>query len=216
MFLAEVADSQRKARDRLSADLVSLRLTVAPRTPPPFPAAEHEKAARAGSRAPSSSSTCATPGADNPIEGREDRTYSQEQFRLAQELKLPAAALDLAGACRSRSRRRAESLDTGWIGRLNELGGAQREEGQYQIVRCPASELPGARRRAAAEGSASRRPPTRPPCCLDAHERDHLIAFDVCKTLLTSGIRPDLIAQQDAPGQNSTLFAGAPRAKTGA
>ena len=42
---------------------------------------------------------------------------------------------------------------------------------------------------------------------LDTHERDHLIAFDVCKALLTSGVRPDLIAQEDAPGLNSSLFA---------
>jgi hypothetical protein len=50
-------------------------------------------------------------------------------------------------------------------------------------------------------------PADAPAVLLDTHERDHLIAFDVCKALLTSGVRPDLIAQEDAPGQNSSLFA---------
>lgn len=205
VFLAEVADSQRKARDRLSADLVSLGLTVAPRTPPPFPAADHEKAARARLASSKLVVHLCDAWSDNPIEGREDRTYSQEQFRLAQELKLPqllwiSPRVPLAQSAPS------ESLDTGWIGRLNELESAQREEGQYQIVRCPASELPAL---VAARLPKDREPASAdaPAVLLDTHERDHLIAFDVCKTLLTSGIRPDLLAQQDAPGQNSTLFA---------
>ena len=46
-----------------------------------------------------------------------------------------------------------------------------------------------------------------PAVLLDAHEKDHLVAFDVCKALLTSGIRPDLIAQGDDPRQSTTLFA---------
>ena len=72
-------------------------------------------------------------------------------------------------------------------------------------MRCPASELPAL---VAARLPKDPEPASAdaPAVLLDAHERDHLIAFDVCKTLLTSGIRPDLIAQQDA-GQNSTLFA---------
>ena len=73
-------------------------------------------------------------------------------------------------------------------------------------MRCPASELPAL---VAARLPKDPEPASAdaPAVLLDTHERDHLIAFDVCKTLLTSGIRPDLIAQQDAPGQNSTLFA---------
>ena len=42
---------------------------------------------------------------------------------------------------------------------------------------------------------------------LDTHEKDHLVAFDVCKALFTSGVRPDLIAQEDDPRTNTTLFA---------
>jgi TIR domain-containing protein len=205
VFIAEVADSQRKARERLVADLGSLGVAVAPRTPPPFPAADHEKAARARLAGSKLVVHLIDAWGDNSVEGREDRTYSQEQFRLAQELKLPqllwiSPRVPLAQSAPS------ESLDTGWIGRLNELESAKRAEDQYQIVRCPASELPAL---VAARLPKEKEPDAAdaPAVLLDTHERDHLIAFDVCKTLLTSGIRPDLLAQQDGPGQNSSLFA---------
>jgi hypothetical protein len=206
VFLAEVADSQRKTRERLAADLGSLGLTVAPRTPPPFPAAEHEKAARAGLAGCKLVVHLFDAWGDNQIEGREDRTYSQEQFRIAQELKLPqllwiSPRVPLAHAAPS------ESLDTGWIGRLNELESAQRDEGQYQIVRCTPSELPALVAARLPKEPEPAPAADAPAVLLDTHERDHLIAFDVCKTLLTSGVRPDLIAQQDGPGQNSSLFA---------
>jgi hypothetical protein len=206
VFIAEVADSQRKARERLSSDLGSLGIAVAPRTPPPFPAAEHEKTARARLASSKLVVHLIDAWADNSVEGREDRTYSQEQFRLAQELKLPqllwiSPRVPIAQAAPT------ESLDTGWIGRLNELESAKREQDQYQIVRCPASEL-----KALIAARLPKEPEPAPAAdapavLLDTHERDHLIAFDVCKTLLTNGIRPDLLAQQDGPAQNSSLFA---------
>ena len=150
---------------------------------------------------------------DNPIEGREDRTYSQEQFRLAQELKLPqllwiSPRVPLAQSAPS------ESLDTGWIGRLNELDSAQREEGQYQIVRCPPSELPalvaarlpkdlepGVRRRAR---RAARHPRARPPDRLrrvqDALDERHPAG-------------PDRAAGRSRPEQHA--LRGAPREDAG-
>ena len=205
VFLAEVSDSQRKARDRLSADLASLGLFVAPRTPPPFPVTEHEKAARATLAGCKLVVHLIDAWGDNPVEGREKRTYSQEQFRLAQELKVPQL-LWISPRVQLRQSAPSESLDPGWISHLNELESANRDEAQYQIVRCPPSELPSLV--AARLPKAPESPPADAPAVLlDTHERDHLIAFDVCKALLTSGVRPDLIAQEDAPGLNSSLFA---------
>jgi hypothetical protein len=89
---------------------------------------------------------------------------------------------------------------------LNALESAQRDD-QYEIVRCPPSELASliAARLPATPAGAG--PAPAPAVLLDTHERDQLVAYDVCKALVTSGVRPDLIAQQDGPTQNTALFA---------
>lgn len=206
VFLAEVCDSQRKARERLAADLGPRGLTVAARTPPPFSAAEHESAARSALAGAKLVVHLFDAWGDNPVQGRTDRTYGQEQFRLAQEMKKPqliwiSQRVKLGDST-------SESADVDWLSFLNKLDSAKRDEDQYQIVRCPPSEL------ASLVAARVAEPPPPPPpsgeapaVLLDTHERDHLVAFDVCKALLTSGVRPDLIAQQDGPAQNTSLFA---------
>ena len=162
VFLAEVADSQRKARDRLSADLVSLGLTVAPNA-----AALPRRRAREGGAGEACGLQARCPPVDawgdNPIEGREKRTYSQEQFRLAQELKLPqllwiSPRVQLAQSAPS------ESLDPGWIGHLNELESAKREEASTRSCAVRRASFPRSSPRDCRR-TPSRRPPTRPPCC---------------------------------------------------
>jgi hypothetical protein len=208
VFLAEVSDPQRKARERLASDLAAHGLTVAARMPPPFPAAEHESAVRSTLAGCKLAVHLFDAWGDNPIQGRDDTTYGREQLRLAQELKVPqliwiSQRVPLGQAASS------ESADAAWISFLKQLESAKRDEDQYRIVRCPPSEL--ASLIAAQVGEPPPLPPPlpgeAPAVLLDTHERDHLVAFDVCKALLTSGIRPDLIAQQDGPGQNATLFA---------
>jgi len=208
VFLAEVCDTQRKARERLAADLASQGLTVAPRIPPPFPAAEHASAVRSTLAGCKLVVHLFDAWGDNPIQGRDDTTYGQEQLRLAQELKLPqlvwiSQRVPLGPAAAN------ASADVSWLTFLRQLESAKRDERQYQIVRCPPSELASlvaARVREEAPAPPPL-PGETPAVLLDTHERDHLVAFDVCKALLSSGVRPDLIAQQDGPGQNTTLFA---------
>jgi len=207
VFLAEVCDTQRKARERLASDLAPHGLTVAARIPPPFPAAEHASAVRSTLAGCKLVVHLFDAWSDNPIQGRDDTTYGQEQLRLAQELKLPqliwiSQRVPLGPTASS------ESADAGWIAFLKQLESAKRDEDQYRIVRCPPSEL--ASLVAARVGEAPPPPPLpgeAPAVLLDTHERDHLVAFDVCKALLSSGVRPDLIAQQEGPGQNTALFA---------
>ena len=208
VFLAEVCDTQRKARERLASDLASQGLTVAPRIPPPFPAAEHASAVRSTLAGCKLVVHLFDAWGDNPIQGRDDTTYGQEQLRLAQELKLPqliwiSQRVPLGPAAAN------ASADVSWISFLRQLESAKRDGDQYQIVRCPPCELPSliAARVAEEAPAPPPLPGEAPAVLLDTHERDHLVAFDVCKALLSSGVRPDLIAQQDGPGQNTTLFA---------
>ena len=143
---------------------------------------------------------------DDPVQGRTDRTYGQEQFRLAQEMKTPQLIWVSQRVKLGESTN--ESADVDWLSFLNRIDSAKREEDQYQIVRCPPSELASLIAARVAEPPPRPAPSGEAPAVLlDTHERDHLVAFDVCKALLTSGVRPDLIAQQDGPAQNSSLFA---------
>jgi hypothetical protein len=206
VFLAEVCDSLRNVRGRLAADLAARAVSVGPGLPPPFVAAEHENAVRSALESCKLGVHLFDAWGDNPIQGRGDATYGREQLRLVGERKLPQIVW-LSQRVRV-GQAATESMDAAWLRFLNELEGARREEGQYEIVRCPPSELASlvaARIRDLRQSSPA--PGGKPAVLLDTHEKDHLVAFDVCKALLTSGIRPDLLAQEDDPRQNTTLFA---------
>jgi hypothetical protein len=206
VFLAEVCDSLRKVRGRLAADLAARAVTVGPQLPPPYAAAEHESAVRSALDGCRLGVHLFDAWGDNPVQGRSSTTYGREQIRLVGERKTPQL-IWLSQRVRV-GQAATESVDAAWVTFLAELESARRDGGQYEIVRCPPSEL--ASLVAARIGdlrASSPAPSGKPAVLLDTHEKDHLVAFDVCKALLTSGIRPDLLAQEDDPRQNTTLFA---------
>ena len=138
VFLAEVSDSQRKALERLTADLTARGVKIATRLPPPFAAAEHEAAVRSALGGCKLAVHLFDAWSDNPVQDRSATTYGREQLRLGQERKLPqlvwiSQRVPLGQAAPN------TSLDASWIEFLNEL------------------EIRGARRRPSIVSSAVRR-----------------------------------------------------------
>ena len=158
VFLAEVCDAQRKTRERLDNDLAALKVTVASQTPPPFTAAEHERAVQSALAGCKLAVHLFDECQDRPIQGRPDTTYGREQLRLVRARKVPQL-IWISQRMPPGQTAASSSVDAAWLDFLDELENAKRDEGQYQVVRCPRSELA-----AQVEALVSKlRPPTRPP-----------------------------------------------------
>jgi len=207
VFVAEVCDTQRVAKRRLTADLEAQGVKVAPAIPPPHAAMEHERSVRAALAQCTLSVHLFDAWGDNPIEGRGNTTYSREQLRLAREEKVRGLIwipqrVPLSGAPRE-SLEDAQQLDF-----LRELEARKRDEDQYRIVRCPANELPALiagrvkELRAPAPESSSL-----PAVLLDTHLKDQQVAFDVGRALLERHVQPYLNPATDDPRQNTVVLA---------
>ncbi len=165
VFLAAVCDSQRKARERLAADLGPRGLTVATRTPPPFPAAEHESAARSALAGSKLVVHLFDAWSDDPMQGRDGPDLRPGAVPPRAGAEAAAAHLDLAARPLG-SRRRTSLRDVDWLSVLN--GSTARSARKTSTRSCAARRASSpslSRRGSPSRRRAPRRPPTRPRCC---------------------------------------------------
>jgi len=202
VFLAEASDSLRSARMRLASDLTRAGLRVVTGIPPPHAAAAHDQAVQDALRRSRLSVHLLDALGGAPVAGSEEHTYPRRQVELAETAKLRSLVWlpgDLAAASIEDPAQRVL---------VERLENAQREEGSYELLRIPLSELALEIERSLARIDRAPGPGAGaiPAVLLDTHFKDQALAFDAGQRLLARNVQPFLNPEDDDPRRNSDIL----------
>ena len=198
LFVAEVADTQLDTRKRLVSDLERQGFTVHKRLPPPYSAAEHERAVIAAMQQSLLSVHLLDDLAGADIDGDEDSSYPPKQVELGQQhagsqLVWVPGHLDMEAI----SDQRQKDLLKGLRDQERDTAG--------RFIQVLPNEIPGAIRELledlkAAQASSTDAQPL--AALLDTHIKDQMLAMEISQYLLRHNIRPFINPQEDDPRRN--------------
>ena len=197
VFVADVIDSQRSARDRLVGELERKEIRVLEPAPPPWEAASHE--AEVKGRLTEATLSVHLLGAvgGRPIQGDGSRTYVQKQVELAGE----ADGGRLIWVPKDLDTEAIEDDDHRKL--LRGLEHGERQGGGHEFVRGSQTVLAAQiAERLEALTTRAATPEPGAAVLLDTHLKDQLHALELSKLLLEANVQPYINPQEDDPRTN--------------
>ncbi len=204
IFMAEVADTQRSPRKRIIAELEKNDFHISQGIPPPGEKEGHDREAKAAIDAANLSVHLLDIYPGREISDSQEMSFSQRQAELGlasetpQIIWIPEDA-DLSEIEEESYRQFIEDLEEGNI-----------SDKEYEFIRGSKSTLAKQimefARRIQSSTVTENESDEEIPILLDAHEKDHLYALDLGKTLLQNNIRPFINPQEDDPRKNLDML----------
>ncbi len=197
VFVADVVDSQRAARERLVGELERREVRVLEAVPPPWEAAEHEQAVRGRLAGATLSVHLLDAVAGRPIQGDATRSYVQRQVELTAE----AGGARLVWVPKQLDAPAIE--DDGHRELIHRLEHGERQGGGHEFVRGSQAVLAAQiAERLEALATRTAAPPSGAAVLLDTHLKDQLHALELSKLLLAANVQPYINPQEDDPRTN--------------
>lgn len=198
VFVADVVDSQRAARERLVGELERKEIRVLDAVPPPWEAAEHRTAVEGRLADAILSVHLLGPVGGRPIQGEESSTYVHKQVELAGEagggrLIWVPKDLDTAGIEDDAHRELIDRLEHG---ERQEGSGHEFVRGSQTVLAAQIAE------RLEALTTRAATPEPGAAVLLDTHLKDQLHALELSKLLLEANVQPYINPQEDDPRTN--------------
>jgi hypothetical protein len=204
IFMAEVPDTQRSPRKRIIAELQKNDFHVSQGIPPPSDKESHDKEAKAAIDNASLAVHLLDIYPGREISDSPDVSFPQRQVELGLSSDTPQIIwipedTDLSEIEESAYRQFMEDLEEGKI-----------SDKEYEFIRSSKSTLSKQIMEFAQRIQSSTRTENEAdeeiPILLDAHEKDHLYALDLGKSLLQNNIRPFINPQEDDPRKNLDML----------